>query len=146
MFVFVLFEKNTDNEVCVRERHFRWWLVGARPRGRTRTTGVGVSCSPAVSDGTCEAACACRIMRARYSSANSEGVSGTVRERGRNFWGRRHKQNDYFLGPGPHAPFATIQSLSLSVGSRRRARGSCHHQGLADSVGGVRSDVRNRGD
>ena len=25
MFVFVLFEKNTGNEVCVRERHFHWW-------------------------------------------------------------------------------------------------------------------------
>ena len=25
MFVFVLFEKNTENEVCVRERHFHWW-------------------------------------------------------------------------------------------------------------------------
>ena len=52
-------------------------LVGARPRGRTRT-GVGVSCSPAVSDGTCEAACACRVMRARHSSANSEVVSCTA--------------------------------------------------------------------
>ena len=53
-------------------------LVGARPRGRTRT-GVGVSCSPAVSDGTCEAVCACRVMRARHSSANSEVVSCTGR-------------------------------------------------------------------
>ena len=35
-------------------------------------TGVGVSCSPAASDGTCEAACACRIMRAHHSSANNE--------------------------------------------------------------------------
>ena len=51
-------------------------LVGARPRGRTNT-GVGVSCSPAMSDGTCEAAFACRIMRARHSSANSKVVSGT---------------------------------------------------------------------
>ena len=25
MFVFVLFEKNTENGVCVRERHFYWW-------------------------------------------------------------------------------------------------------------------------
>ena len=23
--MFVLFEKNTENEVCVRERHFHWW-------------------------------------------------------------------------------------------------------------------------
>ena len=51
-------------------------LVGVRPRGRTRT-GVGVSCSPVVSDGTCEAACACRITRVRHSSANSEVVSCT---------------------------------------------------------------------
>ena len=36
-------------------------------------------CSPVVSDGTCEAACACRITRVRHSSANSEVVSGTVR-------------------------------------------------------------------
>ena len=36
-----------------------------------------MSCSPAVSDGTCEATCACRITRARHSSANSEVVSGT---------------------------------------------------------------------
>ena len=34
-------------------------------------------CSPALSDGTCEAACACRIMRVRHSSVNSEVVSGT---------------------------------------------------------------------
>jgi len=67
---------NTENEVCVRERHTPLSLVGARPRGRTRT-GVGVSCSPAVSDGTREAACACRITCARHSSANSEVVSGT---------------------------------------------------------------------
>ena len=38
-----------------------------------------MSCSPAVSDGTCEAACACRITRARHSSANSQVVSGTGR-------------------------------------------------------------------
>ena len=25
LFVFVLFETNTKNEVCVRERHFYWW-------------------------------------------------------------------------------------------------------------------------
>ena len=57
-----------------------------------------------------------------------------VRERGHNFWGGRgHKQTDHFSGP--HAPFATIQSLS--AGSRRCARRSCHHQGLADSVGSV---------
>ena len=36
-----------------------------------------MSCSPAVSDGTCGAACACRITRVRHSSANSEVVSGT---------------------------------------------------------------------
>ena len=36
-----------------------------------------MSCSPAVSDGTCEAACACRITRVRHSSANSEVISGT---------------------------------------------------------------------
>ena len=74
MFVFVLFEKNTENEVCVRERHFHWW---ARDREVART-GVGVPCSPAMSDGTCEAAFACRIMRARHSSANSKVVSGTA--------------------------------------------------------------------
>ena len=33
---------------------------------------------PVVSDGTCEAACTCRITRVRHSSANSEVVSGTV--------------------------------------------------------------------
>ena len=52
-------------------------LAGARPRGRTKT-GVEVSCSPAVFDGTCEAACACRITRVRHSNANSEVVSGTA--------------------------------------------------------------------
>ena len=36
-----------------------------------------MSCSPAESYGTCEAACACRAMRARHSSANSEVVSCT---------------------------------------------------------------------
>ena len=51
-------------------------LVSARPRGRSRT-GVEVTCSPAVSDDACEAACACRITRVRHSSANSEVVSGT---------------------------------------------------------------------
>ena len=40
-------------------------------------TGVGVSCSPAVSDGTREAACGRRVMRARHGSANSEVVSCT---------------------------------------------------------------------
>ena len=77
MLVFVLFEKNTENEVCVRERHFSWW---ARDRevARKPESGCRVSYSPAVSDGTCEAACACRVMRARHSSANSEVVSCTI--------------------------------------------------------------------
>ena len=25
LFVFMLLEKNTENEMCVRERHFHWW-------------------------------------------------------------------------------------------------------------------------
>ena len=40
MFVFVLFEKNTENEVCVRERHFHWWArdreVAREPESRCR--------------------------------------------------------------------------------------------------------------
>ena len=42
----------------------------ARPRGRSRT-GVEVSYSPAVSDGTCEAACACRISHACATAART---------------------------------------------------------------------------
>ena len=38
MFVFVLFEKNTENEVCVRERHFHWW---ARDREVAREPASG---------------------------------------------------------------------------------------------------------
>ena len=69
----VVREEHRERGVCSRTP---FSLVGARPRGRTRT-GVGVSCSPAVSDGTCEATCACRVMRGRHSSANSEVVSCT---------------------------------------------------------------------
>ena len=69
----VVREEHRERGVCSRTPLS---LVGARPRGRTNT-GVGVSCSPAMSDGTCEAAFACRIMRARHSSANSKVVSGT---------------------------------------------------------------------
>ena len=40
VFVFVLFEKNTENEVCVRERHFHWWArdreVAREPESRCR--------------------------------------------------------------------------------------------------------------
>ena len=36
--MFVLFETNTENEVCVRERHFRWWArdreVAREPESR----------------------------------------------------------------------------------------------------------------
>jgi hypothetical protein len=76
----VVREEHRERGVCSRTPLS---LVGARPRGRTRT-GVGVSCSPTVSDDTCEAACACRVMRARHSSANSELVSCT---------GTKHKQD-----------------------------------------------------
>ena len=37
-----------------------------------------MSCSPAVPDGTCGAACGYRAMRERHSNANSEVVSCTV--------------------------------------------------------------------
>ena len=40
MFVFVLFETNTENEVYVRERHFHWWArdreVAREPESRCR--------------------------------------------------------------------------------------------------------------
>ena len=40
LFVFVLFETNTENEVCVRELHFRWWArdreVAREPESRCR--------------------------------------------------------------------------------------------------------------
>ena len=53
-------------------------FTGGRATARSHErTGVEVACSPAVSDGTCEAACACRITRVCHSSANSEVVSGT---------------------------------------------------------------------
>ena len=53
--------------------------TAARPRGRSASleNQSQVACSSAVSDGTCEAACACRITRMRHSSVNSEVVSGT---------------------------------------------------------------------
>ena len=38
-----------------------------------------MSCSPAVSDGTHEAVCACRIMRARHSSANKKKKNCTIK-------------------------------------------------------------------
>ena len=38
MFVFVLFENNIENEVCVRERHFHWW---ARNREVAREPELG---------------------------------------------------------------------------------------------------------
>ena len=38
--MFVLFETNTENEVCVRDRHFRWWArdrnVAREPESRCR--------------------------------------------------------------------------------------------------------------
>ena len=50
-------------------------FTGGRATARSHErTGVEVACSPAVSDGTCEAACACRITRVRHSSANSEVI------------------------------------------------------------------------
>ena len=40
LFVFVLFETNTENEVYVRERHFHWWAcdreVAREPESRCR--------------------------------------------------------------------------------------------------------------
>ena len=40
MFVFVLFETNTENEVYVRKRHFHWWArdrkVARKPESRCR--------------------------------------------------------------------------------------------------------------
>ena len=53
-------------------------FTGGRATARSHENrSRGVECSPAVSDGTCEAACACRIMRACHTSANSEVVSCT---------------------------------------------------------------------
>ena len=54
MFVFVLFEKNTENEVCVRERHFHWW---ARDREVARTPESG-----------CRALLSCPMAYARQHS------------------------------------------------------------------------------
>ena len=88
LFVFVLFEKNTENEVCVCERHFRWW---ARDRevAREPESGCRALLPCPMSDGTCEAACACRVMRARHSSANSEVVSCTAVRWPHALWRRR---------------------------------------------------------
>ena len=93
-------------------------LVGARPRGRTRTE-VGVSCSPAVSDGTCEAACACRVMRACHSSAitdssaNSEVVSCTDRS----------------VGLGRHEARAASCVSGVTDDRRRLTRAELHRHG-----------------
>ena len=46
----------------------------------------------AMSDGTCEAPFACRVMRARHSSANTKVVSRTVRK---NHAGRLHRRPLY---------------------------------------------------
>ena len=97
MFVFVLFEKNT--EVCVRERHFRWW---ARDREVAREPASG--CRAFL---LCPMAHARRhgVMRARHSSANSEVVSCTASLLG------AHVQcwclAPCYLSPTPHAPPAS---------------------------------------
>ena len=67
-------------------------------------------CSLAVSDGTCEAACACRITRVRHSSANSEVVSGTASQ-------RRVKHVDVDNGRGIEVPKAMVFGL-VSGGER----------------------------
>jgi hypothetical protein len=54
LFVFVLFEKNTENEVCVRERHFHWW---ARDREVARIPESG-----------CRALLPCPMAHARRHS------------------------------------------------------------------------------
>ena len=101
-------------------------LVVARPRGRSRT-GVEMTCSPAVADGTCEAACACLITRVRHSSANSEVVSGTARRRGqhgargaRRSDERRARANCMAGGArGRNDALAAQRSLVVVVGARR---------------------------
>ena len=54
LFVFVLFEKNTEKEVCVRERHFHWW---ARDREVARIPESG-----------CRALLTCPMAHARRHS------------------------------------------------------------------------------
>ena len=105
-------------------------LGSARPRGRM-TTGVGVSCSSAVSDGPCEAACACRTMRERHSSANSKVISGTG-DRCLDFCDIAVTQNTgrnalapLSLGRGP--PFRNTETPFYSATPRRTAhkRAAC---------------------
>ena len=64
MFVFVLFEKNTENKVCVRERHFHWW---ARDREVARIPESG-----------CRALLPCPMAHARRHSRAVSCVRATA--------------------------------------------------------------------
>ena len=115
-------------------------LVGARPRGRTRT-GVGVSCSPAVSDGTCEAACACRSC-VRATAARTAKSCPALRSPAPARHPHPHPARTH-VQPAParcHAPLVPTpapcprpRKLGLVEGSRgpteTHTRGLCHWAG-----------------
>ena len=65
MFVFVLFEKNTENEVCVRERHFHWWWARDREVARIPESG-------------CRALLPCPMAHARRHSRAMSCVRATA--------------------------------------------------------------------
>ena len=61
LFVFVLFETNTENEVYVRERHFHWW---ARDREVAREPESG-----------CRALLPCPITHARRAVSRARATA-----------------------------------------------------------------------
>ena len=71
MFVFVLFEKNTENGVCVRERHFRWW---ARDREVAREPESG-----------CRALLPCPIKHARRHARAASCARATAARTAKSF-------------------------------------------------------------
>ena len=71
MFVFVLFEKNTENEVCVRECHFHWW---ARDREVAREPAPG-----------CRALLPCPMAHARRHARAASCTRATAAQTAKSF-------------------------------------------------------------
>ena len=161
MFVFVLFEKNTENEVCVRERHFYWWArdrevaripeSGCRallpcPMAHTRRHSRAVSCARATAARTAKSFPALVVV-----GSISPGDFCFCFCKSAVFWGRRACGSGFWSTRksdqrGAHAhrsekcpPMPKIALLALKT-----TRFAIAVWALGGALGGVRADSSRR--
>ena len=128
MFVFVLFEKNTENEVCVRERHFHWW---ARDREVAREPESG-----------CRALLPCPMAHARRHAGAVSCARATAARTAKSFPALR-RANMIGVSPPLDGPSRTAVAAAAVPRVVLDFTWAMHHQRLGGE-GQVRCEVSSR--